>query len=168
MNPQREAVIDDSGRYRYLLRRRWSQGPSIAFVMLNPSTADGMADDPTVRRCVGFARQWGYGELLVVNLFAWRATDPRHLLHAPDPIGPHNDLHIEAAARNSALVVLAWGQQPFGRGRQRDVVEILGKTDRQLYQLGATMDGSPRHPLYVPKAQDPEQVTLGELRARLP
>src|SRR5262249_14212908 len=97
---RRAAVISDCGRYRYSLTRRWGDAaePRALFVMLNPSTADAEQDDPTIRRCIGFAKAWGMGSLEVVNLYALRATDPAALLSAPDPIGPKNDTMITSAA----------------------------------------------------------------------
>ncbi|MFD3920195.1 DUF1643 domain-containing protein [Streptomyces sp. NPDC058595] len=93
----RTALISDCGRYRYRLTRTWGPGPAAVMVMLNPSTADGTQDDPTVRRCVTFADAWGCGGLIVVNLYAWRATKRAELKLAPDPVGPDNDAHLRTA-----------------------------------------------------------------------
>jgi hypothetical protein len=98
--PTRSAVISPCGRYRYRLDRRWADGPSIAWIMLNPSTADSNTDDPTIRRIRAFSQAWGFGALTVVNLYAWRATDPRDLWQAPGPVGPENDAYlVEACTR---------------------------------------------------------------------
>src|SRR5688500_11357729 len=103
------AVFDRSGRYRYRLWRRWGDGGAVAFVMLNPSTADAERDDPTIRRCGGFARAWGFGSMVVVNLFALRSSDPQRLRRARDPVGRENDRHIIDVTGTSDAVVLAWG-----------------------------------------------------------
>ncbi len=116
--------------------------------MLNPSTADAAADDPTIRRCIGFARAWGFGALEVVNLFAYRATRPADLFAADDPVGPRNDRFVRAAARSAAMVVAAWGVHGTRRGRDADVLatlRILGS----VHCLGTTKRGQPRHPLFV-------------------
>jgi hypothetical protein len=145
----RTAVFDASERYRYRLDRRWSQGSGrVVFVMLNPSTADAERDDPTIRRCMGFAADWGHRGLTVVNLFAWRATKPKELTLAEDPIGEDNDLHLRSAIQRSQRIVLAWGNHGRLNDRWRDVVALLGRR-RELFCLGKTKLGQPRHPLYV-------------------
>ena len=116
------ARFDPSGRYRFRLTRCWNPGaPVVAFVMLNPSTADARRLDPTVRRCVGFARTWGFGGLEVVNLFALRATHPPDLFADPEPVGRGNDRAVVDAAVRADLVVVAWGDRgaPRGAGRRR-------------------------------------------------
>ena len=118
--------------------------------MLNPSTADEQRDDPTIRRCIGFARDWGYGGLEVVNLFAFRATDPRELRHAADPVGPQNDHHLALAARRATLVVAAWGANADAR-RARRAMQVLSGQRRSLAHLGFTRSRQPRHPLYLPR-----------------
>ncbi len=135
------------GPYRYLLWRRWADAASVLFVMLNPSTADALRDDPTIRRCLGYARAWGFGAVEVVNLFAWRATDPRELRRAGDPVGPGNDRVIaEAAARNHA-VIAAWGLHGALLDRGSRVAALLAPFGARC--LGATAAGMPRHPLYL-------------------
>lgn len=137
--------------YRYVLRRVWDDLlPAVMFVMMNPSVADVHADDPTVARCQTFARRWGCGSLYVGNTFAYRATDQRQLLVAPDPVGPENDAHILAMARLSRIIVLAYGQ-PHRRLRQRgvDVCMMLKRNGHRLHALKLNADGTPRHPLYV-------------------
>lgn len=148
-----DAVFDPSGTYRYRLRRRWSRGPAIAFVMLNPNRADAVVDDPTIRRCVGFARRWGYGAIEVTNLFAYRARHPRELRMVDDPIGPENDRHIAAAAARADLVVCAWGAAGALEGRDRAVRRLLRGVPTMC--LGRTREGFPRHPLYVPRDARP-------------
>lgn len=148
----RGARISKCGLYRYVLGRRWSpHGEPATFVMLNPSTADASLDDPTIRRCIGFAKSWGAGGLHVLNLYALRATDPRELARADDPVGPDCDeylyRHLRAAVMAGRPVVAAWGAHPFARQRARDVHGMLHAVDWRC--LGTTADGSPRHPLYL-------------------
>ena len=140
------AVFSPDRVYRYELRRTWGPGPVVAFIGLNPSTADETVDDPTIRRCIGFAKRWGYGGLVMLNLFAFRATDPRDMRAADDPVGPDNDRHLIAATSESGLVVAAWGVHGAYRNRDREVAGLLAWN---LMALGLTRDGHPRHPLYV-------------------
>lgn len=140
------AFID--GVYRYSLWRRLGGARRrVLFIMLNPSTADETADDPTIRRCATFARSWGYGRLEVCNLFAYRATDPRQLRRVGDPVGPLNDAMIARAMRRVECVVVAWGVEG-ARSRRADVVMGLLRSST-VYCVGTTRDGFPRHPLYV-------------------
>lgn len=145
------ANFDRSGAYRYTLIRTWdAAGPRIAFCLLNPSTANARRDDPTIRRCLGFARAWGYGSLEVVNCFALRATDPRELARAADPIGPANDAAIRRAARRAAMTVAGWGAHGALLGRGQRVRGLLGRAGTPVVCLGTTAAGHPRHPLYLP------------------
>jgi hypothetical protein len=144
------AVFSVCDRYRYRLTRTWAHGPTVTFVMLNPSTADELVADPTVRRCVGFATREGAGRLVVVNLFALRSTDPAQLARADDPTGPGNDEHIQSAARDASLVIAAWGAHPFAADRAADVQAMLAATGTPLHRIGPpSKDGHPRHPLYL-------------------
>jgi len=149
---QKAAVISDDGLYRYSLERWWDHGDgAVLFVMLNPSTADASVDDPTIRRCIGFARTWGKQGIIVCNLYAYRATDPRELDRVHDPIGPDNQRHLDAALGGVDLVIAAWGANPSrGRYVRRDRAVSLGlETFHELQCLGLTKEGHPRHPLYV-------------------
>lgn len=150
MPPPGGALFDATRRYRYLLWRRWGHGGTVAFVMLNPSTADAARDDPTIRRCAGFARTWGFGGMAVVNLFALRATDPARLRRARDPVGRENDHHIAAAAATADAVVVAWGVHGGLGARDRAVLALLAGLRPRC--LGVTRAGQPRHPLYLPAA----------------
>ncbi len=151
----RTAELSDDGVYRYALERRWQaelglqSELAVLFVMLNPSTADESADDPTVRRCVSFASSWGYTGVQVGNLFAFRATDPGRLKVATDPIGPENDAWIVRQAQSAALIVAAWGTHGDYLDRGSAVLALLRATGRPVYCLGVTRSGQPRHPLYV-------------------
>lgn len=155
-NYRREAVISDDGLYRYKLTRRWGDtaetDPHLVWVMLNPSTADGTYDDPTIRKCVGFARRFAYGGIHVVNLFAYRATDPRDLAKAADPVGPHNVAWQLDAIQGGNPVVAAWGAG-FGRLPWAPSLVDLRGYRQQVWCLGTTRSGMPRHPLYVPYTQ---------------
>lgn len=146
----RWAVLSDDGRYRYALGRRWGTpladgGRRAVWVMLNPSTADAYVDDPTIRRCIGFSRGWGYDELVVVNLYAYRATDPAELGRAGDPFGPVNAEHIDAALADASVVIAAWGAHPWAS----TVADATLAHHRPLHCVGTTKAGHPRHPLYV-------------------
>jgi hypothetical protein len=148
----RGAVFDAGGRYRYALTRRWAAGgAAVAFVLLNPSAADAERDDPTIRRCMGFARAWGCAALEVVNLFAWRATRPAMLRQAPDPVGLDNDAHLLRAARGAQRVVLAWGAHGDLGGRDAAVLALLERSGIRAHCLGVTLGGQPRHVLYLPR-----------------
>jgi hypothetical protein len=140
------ALFSPCRTWRYSLTRALDGEGTVAFVGLNPSTADETTDDPTVRRCVGFARGWGFARLEVVNLYAFRATNPRQLWRADDPVGPENDRVLASVVAGADLVVAAWGTQPRP-GRLAELAGILG--GRPLHALALTKDGAPRHPLYV-------------------
>lgn len=143
------AIFDMTGQYRYTLWRAWSDdSPHIIFIMLNPNTADAQRNDPTIRRCIGFARAWGFGSLEVVNLFAYRTPDPRALSRIADPIGEDNDHFLAQAAARARYIVAAWGTKGALLNRDQAVLRLLSGQDR-LYCLGRTKDGYPRHPLYV-------------------
>ncbi|MFE0207053.1 DUF1643 domain-containing protein [Streptomyces sp. NPDC058985] len=148
------AVFDSSRReYRYLLTRIWDPSvPPVVYVMLNPSTADALTDDPTIRRCRGFARREGAGGLVVVNLFALRSTDPRALTRHPDPVGPHNNAFIRQAVSGAHRVIAAWGAAGVQDGRGEAVTGLLRARGAAVYCLGWTATGQPRHPLYLPSA----------------
>lgn len=137
--------------YRYALWREWSDEPPVLFVMLNPSTADASQDDPTIRRCTAFARQWGYGGLIVANLFAWRSPYPALLRGTKDPIGPSNDHWLKKLVNQSSAVVGAWGNHGNYLQRGQAVAAMIP----DLLCLGITKQGQPRHPLYVPGATQP-------------
>lgn len=149
----RTAVFSRCGRYRYVLGRRWCwDAGQVVWIMLNPSKADDAGDDPTIRRCMSFSQAWGYGGMTVVNLYALRATEPKELVDAADPVGPDNDAYVAetCAASEAGAVVAAWGAHPLARARAGDVLSIAG---RDINCLGLTGSGYPRHPLYVPAKQ---------------
>ena len=164
MDGARHAVISDCGTYRYLLTRGGG-ARGVTFVMLNPSTADADQDDPTIRRCIGYADAWGYGQLAVVNLFAFRATEPAAMWDACDAngvdiIGPLNDDHIEDVCLAASLVVCAWGNQATRRSRAATVLRRLREIGIRPYTLRLSKQGQPCHPLYLPGNLTP--ILLGE------
>lgn len=146
------AIISPCGQYRYTLSRIWDPTlPILAWCLLNPSTADAMVDDATVRRCIGFARLWGYGGIFIVNMFAFRSRYPKQLRIVDDPVGPENDNYIlDTVARFDTVV--GWG----GNGdsypdRVRSVTELLEQCyNRRPMCLGTTRTGQPKHPLFIP------------------
>ena len=150
--PGNDAIISGDGRYRYVLKRRWGRGAECGWIMLNPSTADAAKDDPTIRRIVDFSRRWGFGAAKVVNLFGLRATNPAELAQADDPVGPANDDYVEGVLRLLGTVVVAWGAHPMAVARANEVVLPWLRHRGVLECLGMNQDGSPKHPLYVPKA----------------
>lgn len=154
----RLAEFDPTGRYRYCLRREWRTGCGrVAFIMLNPSTADRERDDPTIRRCMAFATRWGFAALDVVNLFAFRATRVADLRLAEMRfgrdwiVGPENDAHLISVVAATDCTVAAWGAQDWAAARIQAVAERLAgaPSGSRLHCLGRTRGGHPRHPLYV-------------------
>ena len=157
------ARISGDGIYRYSLWRDWRHScaditnlhmKTCLFIMLNPSTADADADDPTIRRCVAFAKGFGYDGLEVVNLFAYRATKPSELFEYPktggDPVGWENQKYITQAATTARMIICAWGAHGGFIGQDETVKGWLEDTGKPLYALGLTKEGHPRHPLYLP------------------
>jgi hypothetical protein len=148
-----DAVISKDGLYRYWLSRTIApMGKKVTFIGLNPSTADAIHNDPTISRCISFAKQWGASTLIVVNLFAYRSTDPRALKVASDPVGPENDTWLKKAVTQSDLVVAAWGNGGNLNGRAELVKSMFPK---QLHALRLTKQGMPGHPLYLPSGLRP-------------
>jgi hypothetical protein len=161
MSMIRDAAISECGCYRYELTRRWDVGPTLEFFMLNPSTADALQDDPTIRRCIGFGKRWGFGALVVHNLFAWRATNPLDLIGVQDPIGPENRKYLEGNGTEPDCTVAAWGAHPLAtgwwNGYPQDITPAL--KGRRLICLGTTKSGAPKHPLYVKSDTIPREWT---------
>jgi hypothetical protein len=145
------ATYSDCEAYRYNLTRVWDPtGPRAAFVMLNPSTATERQNDPTVERCERRARTLGFGAFRVLNIFAWRATDPREMRAAADPVGPGNDAAILAAMTWADQVICAWGTHGAHLDRGPQVERMLRRaTDRTLFHFGLSKHGHPKHPLYI-------------------
>lgn len=138
------------GPYRYRLTRSWGGDPGkLVWIMLNPSVADAVADDPTIRRVRGFSETWGFGGFTVVNLFAEIQTNPGMMGMTCDPVGPENDDYISRAAQGAERIVCAWGAglRPEHAARPKGVLGML--LGAPLHCLGTTKEGHPRHPLYV-------------------
>ena len=150
-----DAVISASGRFRYLLTRRFPSlhGPRVTFIMLNPSTADAATDDPTIRRCMAYARRWSCGVLLVVNLFALRSTSPREINECAaggvDPRGPQNLPYVQLAC-STGEVVCAWGNHGAFEHAGARMIECLRDQGVKPLALRMTKLGHPAHPLYLP------------------
>jgi len=157
----RDAVVSDCGVYRYRLTRTWGTGGVPVFIMLNPSTADGAEDDATIRRCRRFARDWGYSGIVVVNLFAYRATDPSVMMGATDPVGPDNQDHVVTAAqRATGPVVCAWGVLGSFRRQDRTVLSWLEVAGVTPMVLALSRDGHPSHPLYLSAELRPRPLSV--------
>jgi hypothetical protein len=157
---QGSAVFSPCERYRYRLERTWqSDAPDVpvTFLMLNPSTATALADDPTIAKCGRYVRKWGARRLIVANIFALRSTDPRNLLVEQDPVGPDNDDAIVQAVRDSAKTICAWGNWGCERDRSKRVVQILrdARLADRLYFLRMNKTMEPQHPLYLPGNLEP-------------
>lgn len=138
--------------YRYILRRRWDSRPPVGFILLNPSTADERADDPTIRRCIGYAKGWGYGGIVLGNLFALRSTDPRGLRSCADPIGPSNNKALFAIAKEigRGTIICGWGSHGSYMNRGAEIRRLMRDEWRARPQaLALTKAGEPGHPLYL-------------------
>ena len=144
------AQYSDCGRYRYALTRTWDeQAKRVMFVMLNPSKANEITNDPTVERCERRARALGYGAFRVANIFAWRDTDPHQMRKAKEPVGPDNDAVLLEGADWADHIIAAWGAHGAHREHGYAMAELLHQTGRPLFHLGLTKAGHPRHPLYI-------------------
>ena len=155
---ERDAVISDCGKYRYLLRRSWdSEKPRALFVMLNPSTADANIDDATIRSCIRLSKALGFGSFEVVNIFGYRATDPKELFTAAEPIGPMNERIVSAAVHRCDTVICAWGAHPMAQRKAGFLLGYVRSNRPAVYCLGRTKSGAPKHPLYI-KTETPLQV----------
>lgn len=160
----RRLLLDDADKgakfsrcrkYRYTLWRRWSLAESadmVMFIGLNPSTADETQDDPTVRRCIRFAMEWGFGGLLMMNAFAFRATDPKDMKAEPQPVGPGNDRAFRTHRTRVGMIIAAWGTHCAVEREQR----ICKVINRPIHCLGQTKAGRPKHPLYLRADTQPE------------
>jgi hypothetical protein len=150
---QSAADFSPCRRYRYALHRTWdaSKKPAM-FVGLNPSTADEVENDPTVTRCINYAKDWGHGGLIMANIFAWRDTDPEAMKAAAEPIGAENDQWLVQLAQRAGVVIAAWGVHGQHLGRADEVQRLLAG---RLHYLKLTKDGYPGHPLYLKKTLTP-------------
>ena len=144
-------------KYRYVLWRKWDTSkPYALFIGLNPSTADEIEDDPTINRCINYARDWGYGGLYMANLFAFRATNPDDMMSASDPVGPDNDSWIKKLSHDASIVIAAWGNDGSYNGRSKEVVSMIPS----LMCLKINKTGEPAHPLYQPGSATPVKMSI--------
>lgn len=155
------AIFSPCRTWRYTLTRRWnstlfdpigevaSPARLAAFIGLNPSTADETQDDPTVRRCIQYAKDWGYGGMVMLNIFAFRATDPRVMMAAPDPVGPDNNRALLICGAQASIVVAAWGTHGNFQNRHQNILKLFQEAGVTLHCLKKTKDGLPGHPLYL-------------------
>lgn len=147
-----KTILSLDRKYRYTLWREWdidlltAEG-FVMFIGLNPSTADETKDDPTIRRCIGFAKAWGYGAICMTNLFALRATDPEVIRLEPNPAGEHNQHYLLSCAATASMVVAAWGTMGDHRHQDLTVRQWISEINVKLYHLGLTKHGHPKHPL---------------------
>jgi hypothetical protein len=156
------AIFSACRRWRYLLWRRWDEEKPVAnFLMLNPSTADEFQLDPSCTRARNYAERWGFGGVLITNIFAWRATDPEQMKAAEDPVGRENDRAILKAARGAKIVVCAWGNHGLHRGRAQQVVALLRQQKISLNFLRMNGCGEPAHPLYLRGSVKPTRWKIG-------
>jgi hypothetical protein len=141
----KNATISDCRKYRYSLSRTWDDKKNtVLFIALNPSTADKKNDDPTIRKCINYANKWGYGSLLVANLFAYRTTKPTKLRYVKNPVGNDNDQHIMDLSKNAGLIVAAWGNEGSLFSRDKEIIRLIPN----LMCLKINKSGQPAHPLY--------------------
>lgn len=152
----KNATMSSCKRYRYQLERSWSAQTSrkstVVFIGLNPSTADATDDDPTIRKCIAYAKSWQFNKLFMVNLFGWRATNPNELIQAKNPVGTLNDRYLDDAILRSALVVACWGEHGIIMNRSDD---LKARYPRRLTCLKTNQSGEPTHPLYLPATLTP-------------
>lgn len=160
----KDALLSECRKYRYTLTRTWDPGHFRAlFLMVNPSMADHKNDDPTVKRCMSFAQSWGAGSLVIANWFAFRSSEPEDLLQQVDPVGPRNRRILKDLLFDAKIVVCAWGSH--GNKVNALIAEEIpymqwSLNSRELWCLGTTQDGSPRHPLFLPRSAELEPFAL--------
>lgn len=155
------ATFSSCAKYRYSLWRTFCFGPRrCVFIMLNPSTADHLTNDRSVAKCEKYARKWGYDSMAVLNLFAWRATDPRKMKKVALPVGPENDAQILEACKDAALVVAAWSNHGRHLNRSLCVRTLLRRAGIKLHALHVNITSEPAHPLYLPYSLKPKVFKL--------
>lgn len=147
------AQFSNCRKYRYALWRTWEENAHVMFIGLNPSTADETEDDPTIRRCINFAKYWGFGGIYMLNLFAFRATSPKDMMKAHDPIGSENNSYLQMYLNEAGLNIACWGNYGKYLNRGKKVIELLGRTNLSI--LGLTRNGQPKHPLYLKRDIEP-------------
>ncbi len=160
---KKTAILSPDERYRYVLTREWAVTQTAVFILLNPSTADGAVDDPTIRRCIGFSRQWHCGKLVVLNLYAYRTTNRADLFRQQDPVGPENDKFILEELHPDTydikpLVICGWGSHPKIEERASEMLALLKSLGHRAFALRLTQHDRPEHPLYVPYDLKPVRI----------
>lgn len=149
---KKDAIISQDQLYRYSLSRIWDESLlKLLIIGLNPSTADATLDDPTMRRCIDFAKSWGFGSLIMADLFAYRSTDPQNLYGAKDPIDPENNNYLLNLHQKCDQTLVAWGNHGNFLNRDNEVINLLHK---EIYCLGITKNNQPKHPLYIRADQE--------------
>ena len=152
-----DANFSKCRKYRYALWRTWDDSkPYAMFIGLNPSTADETEDDPTINRCINYSKDWGYGGLCMVNLFAYRATDPSVMMASSDPIGSDNDNWIEKLSKEAGVIVAAWGNDGSHMARSKYIMDSVPN----LMCLKINKAGEPAHPLYQPGSVTPIKMGI--------
>ena len=147
-----DALFSEDRIYRYALWRTWDDSlPKVLFIGLNPSTADEVQDDPTIRRCIRYAQDWGYGGYIMGNIFGYRSTDPKKLKTVNDPIGSDNNYWLKKLHKEAELTIGAWGNHGKLLDRGEEIVNLIDN----LYCLKITKEGQPSHPLYLPSKLKP-------------
>lgn len=156
---EQSATISEDQQYRYSLARKVSDGERILlFVGLNPSTADAKLDDPTIRRCVGFAKLWGFSWLLMGNVYAFRSTDPKKLQTVENPVGSRNRNELDKMMAVSELVIAAWGNNSL-TAEAKEIADWIVKQDKTKC-LGQNKNGTPKHPLYLRASTEPRKLSI--------
>ena len=153
----KDAVVSNNELYRYQLSRIWDSSlPMVMFICLNPSTADHKDDDPTILKCIKYAQNWGYGGLLIGNLFAYRATNPSEMKKVDDPVGPLNNHYLKLMSQQVNQIVCGWGNHGTFLDRDDEVKCMFDK----LYALKRNVSGTPSHPLYLKQSLIPFLIQL--------
>ncbi|RLD38696.1 MAG: hypothetical protein DRI97_13435 [Bacteroidetes bacterium] len=153
----KDATFSECRKYRFALWRTWDESTPYALIIgLNPSTADEVENDPTISRCINFAKEWGYGGLCMANLFAYRATKPTELLKADYPVGTDNNKWLQELAGAAGIAVAAWGNDGSHLGRSKEVVRLIPK----LHYLKMNLTGEPAHPLYLKTNLKPVPMSI--------
>ncbi len=151
------AKLSQCRKYRYALWRTWDNSkPYVMFVCLNPSTADETTDDPTLRKCITYAKSWGYGAVCMTNLFSYRATDPREMKAVKDPTGKENDKWLRDLAKDAGLIIAAWGNDGSYMNRSKEVIKFIPN----LHCLKINKSGEPAHPLYQKASLQPTKMII--------
>lgn len=157
------AYISECGKYRYWLQRSWDggRGKYVTFIMLNPSTADANIDDPTIRRCIGYAKDWGYSGLTVLNLFAYRATSPKDMKNAKDPIGYKSEMYLNNFISSAdGPIICAWGNHGSFMNADEYVLKMIRNAGKIPMALKVSKGGNPSHPLYLKKNLLPKPLDI--------